>query len=593
MAVIMDPSFLYVNFDELPDLRKQFHENSVFAKDRENLQKDLSLIYDDKLAPTLFSWWCVNLPNAVIGGQYQASLETLQTAWHLLEDQTAPKKAREILLRQAFLPTWKESNYGQNLGHDLSSSHHCRGFAAGLEVAKSILSKSEIEELFLNYKAQIRDPYLNACFQGNPYLVGYRNTNWLSHISGSVLLCEIALAKFAKEDKSTIALAKANVLRYVDMMGSDGSLPENGDYFHYGVEFALLSLHAWHLHYGDNIIGGISQTGLRNAIHWPLDFTDENGVFWADFGDTHIGHHEASRVVGYLSARYFNNPLGQWLGDQSKTREPLAVLMRVPSIGAIFTLPRVKIYPKEHVAVVNLGDQHLAFAGGACRSPINNIPHRHYDSGSFIYRIKGTNVIADSGFYKYTDTYWTNFDDPAHERAAARLHNVVFVDGRGYQHEDQIAGRLILCREIQPGLVAIIWEITKSYPGLLSWERQVLFSEQNLLVVVDCLKLAANAQTASIYWHFHEEAQIISKNQWQTSILLGKVISSSDFQLQIGSDHPKPYVKINVNLGENKPKAIISIFSNDADQIKSVTYDEKNSMLSIDNMKWNIKQFSF
>ena len=435
-----DPSaYLYVVQDELVVLRKQFHDCTSFFNDKENLKAELSLIYAGTLAPTLFSWWCVNLPDAVVGGQYQATLETLQSAWHLLEDKNAPQKAKQILLEQASLPSWKEGNYGNELGHDLCSSHHCRGFAAGLEVARSVLTTQEFDIILLNYKTQIREPYLSACFKGNPYLVGTRNTNWLAHISGSVLLCEIALAKYGKEDKSVLALAKANVLRYIDMIRPDGSLPENGDYFHYGVEFALLSLHAWNIHFGHNIISNLSQTGLRNAIQWPLDFTDKDGVFWADFGDTHIGNHEASRVVGYLFARYFQNQMGQWLGDLSKTREPLAALLRFPSIEAKYHSSRLKIYSCEQVAVANFENQHLAMAGGACRSPINNIPHRHYDSGSIIYRLKGTNVIADSGFYKYTDTYWTNFDDPAHERSAARYHNVVFVDGRSYQHEDQIA----------------------------------------------------------------------------------------------------------------------------------------------------------
>lgn len=590
--VANDPSvYLYAVHDELVVLRRQYHDCAFFLNDKENLKADLSLIYAGTLAPTLFSWWCVNLPDAVVGGQYQATLETLLSAWHLLEDKNAPQKAKQILLEQASLPSWKEVNYGNELGHDLCSSHHCRGFAAGLEVARSVLNDLELEKLLLNYKKQIREPYLSASFKGNPYLVGVRNTNWLAHISGSVLLCEIALAKFGKEDNSVLALAKANVLRYIDMIRPDGSLPENGDYFHYGVEFAFLSLHAWNIHFGINITCNLSQTGLRNAIQWPLDFTDKDGVFWADFGDTHIGNHEASRVVGYLFARYFQNQVGQWLGDLSKTREPLAALLRFPSIESKYHSFRLKIYSSEQVAVANFENQHLAMAGGACRSPINNIPHRHYDSGSIIYRLKGTNIIADSGFYKYTDTYWTNFDDPAHERSAARYHNVVFVDGRGYQYEDQIAGRLILCREMKPGLIVFAWELTKGYPGLTSWVRQILLIENGLLIVFDCLKLATQSQSACVYWHLHEEAKLKDSQRWHTSLIQGRVISNIEFELQSKTDHPKPYVKIVLKASDNKINSIISIFGDQSELIDSVAFDETNSTIYFENKKWCFNQF--
>jgi hypothetical protein len=144
--------------------------------------------------------------------------------------------------------------------------------------------------------------------------VGIRNTNWLAHLSGSALVAGLALAKIGREDRSTMALAKANLLRYVDMIRPDGSLPETGDYFHYGMEFALLGLHAGSLHFARPILKQYGQIGLARAIDFALAFTDRQGAFWADFGESHRGYHQAARAVGYLFGRWFGSEGGNGWG---------------------------------------------------------------------------------------------------------------------------------------------------------------------------------------------------------------------------------------------------------------------------------------
>lgn len=582
--------FIYFKSENLPQLKKQFQSN-LFQSDRIQINRDIDKVKNGELPPTIFSWWCVNLHDAVRAGQFQVAQESLLASWHLLDDQSAPQLARELLITQSKLPIWRDKEYGAKIGHDLSSSHHCRALSAGLETAKEICKSKEIEEILESYIQKVRAPYLEATFQGNDYLVGYRNTNWLSHLSGSVLIAEIAWAKYGLEDRSTIALAKANVLRYIDAIRPDGSIPEIGDYFHYGMEFALLSLHAWSLHYENNILGKYSQAGLSQALPFILAFTDNNGDFWADFGDTHIGKHEASRVVGYLYAHYFESEAGQWLGDLAVTREPLAGLLRPPKIVPKFAPQKFTRFTSEEMFVVNWENRHLAFRGGPCRSKNFNIPHRHYDSGSLIYRFNGINVLADSGHDHYTDDYWKDFDSPQHVRSAAYLHNVILVDNRGHQKEDATNGQIILVNDKQPGFISIVWNLTSQFPMLKSWERQILLFEEGILIIVDCL-IPNGAQNLSVLWHMHEKPEL-QNNNWTTSFLCASAIANHPLRINTNHEFHKPRISLEAELDRkiNKKIIIVSCFADQKFGTLLLKEDFQNHFITFGQYRWNFKNY--
>jgi len=564
---------LYLTEDELVRQRDPFHQSPIFEQDRRRLASDLDVLYAGELAPSLFSWWCVNLPDAVVAGQYQASLETLLVARLLSGDARAPVRAREILLDQAALPGWQERNYGLEMGYDLASSHHARAFAAGIGAARAVLSAADIDMLFASYLVRVRRPYVAACYGGNAYLVGLRNTNWLAHLSGSVLLAELALAKFERADRCCLALAKANLLRYIDSFHPDGSLPENGDYLFYGLEFALLALHAWSVHFGREIIDAIAQPGLRRALSWPLAFTNADGVFWGDFGDTHMGRHDASRVTGYLAARHFRDGGGQWLGDLGGTREPLAPLLRDPAVAPARELPRICLFPGEQTVAINLSGRHLALRGGACRSPDNQIPHRHYDAGSIIFRDNGINVVADTGFDRYTDTFWLDYDSPTHECSAAPLHNVVLVDGRGFQNVDGVSGRIMLCAEDMPGCVHLVWQLAGSFPGLELWERQIVMLEQGPMAVVDRVRIEPGARLLSIPWHLHARPSLLDATGWKTEAATGRTMGDVPLALVMVADQPRPCVRIDATPGAAGRATIVTLFAPYAAAIEDVRVD--------------------
>lgn len=575
--------YLYFKPDDKKILADQFCQNQVFTADRERLQSDLAIVMNGGRAPTLFSWWCWKLPDAFLAGEYQASMETLLTAWHLTGNRDAPTRARELLLEQAAMQTWQERDYGFELGHDLSSSHHCRGLAAGLETARDVLSENDLKQLLQSYVTKVRQPYLRASFDGNPYLMGLRNTNWLAHISGSVVIAELAWAKYGYADDAILALARANVMRYVDFINDDGSLPENGDYLYYGLEFALLSLHAWDLHFEQHNITGILQPGLRNALEWPMAFTDADGFFWGDFGDTHQGSHEASRVVGYLMANHFGDIKGQWLADFGRTREPLAPLLRNPKIAPQRKTERMALFTGEQSAAINFDDIAVAIRGGACRSPENQIPHRHYDAGSIIMRMNGVNVICDTGFDRYTDTFWLNFDDPRHERSAARLHNVVLVDGRGFQYEDRISGRIANCQTLQQDGFALEWQLCGQFPGLISWERHLIIMKRGILVVIDRIDATPEAQMISVLWHLYAPAKAIEKRgkklYWSVGDLVNaKAISNAKLSLAVVDDQPCAAISLNAMNKGNEGNTIVSIFGKkgiDLDEIEWIARSDE------------------
>jgi hypothetical protein len=582
----MTHAFLYFRPDDLPRLREQFR-SPLFARDRERLAADLKQLYTGELPPTLFSWWCYQLRAAEVAGQYQAAFESLLVARHLLGDERAPARARALLLEQSRLAAWTEPNYGTGSGHDLASSHHARAFAAGIEAASGALASSELEFLAGRYAELVRGPYLRACFGGNAYLLGTRNTNWLAHLSGSAMLAELALAKTGREDRATLALAKANVLRYIDSVAADGSLPEIGDYFHYGMEFALLALSAFDLHFGSDLLGGHARSNLRRAIDWPLAFTDADGTFWADFGDAHVGRHEASRAVGYLFAAHFASAAGQWLGDQAATREPLAALLRPAGVEPAHAPPRLRHFRGQECVALNLGDQHLALQGGPCRSDRDQIPHRHYDSGSIIYRSGGVNLIADSGFDRYSAAYWEGYDRPGHERSSAELHNLVLAGGRGPEHADRADGRIVLCDEPLPGWARVVWHSTPR-PGLAAWERRILLREGGPLVVVDSAR-PEGAAAVSVLWHLHAEPALRGTDRFATDRLNCQVLAGRPVELTAVRGHPKPCVRIDAPAGG--PVTIAAIFATGGAPGEA-SADWRAGRISVAGVEWDVNSLA-
>ncbi len=538
------------------------------------------------MPPTLFSWWCHRIERADLGGRYQAAQESLLASRLLLDDDRAAGRARELLLESVEAERWTDPVYGEDMGHDLASSHFARAFAAGLDCAAGELSESDLDHLAEAYAARVRRPFLGACFAGNAYLTGKRNTNWLGHIAGSAVLAELALAGRGREDRAALALAKANVLRYLEFVNPDGSLPEMGDYFYYGMEPALLALHAWRLHFGEDLLAGFARSSVRRAIDWALAFTDEGG-FWADFGDCHRGWHEASRVTGYLFARHFGSPGGQWLGDRGETREPLAALMRPAGVEPAPRPQRVSWFKAEETAALRFGDRSVILRGGACRSPLENVPHRHYDTGSIIYRARGENLVCDSGFDRYDATFWDDYDGPGHPASSAELHNVPLADGRGFRHEDCARGGVVRCEELRRGFGAIIYRLSAPVPGIAAWERQVLLVESGPLCVVDQM-LPDAAGTLSVIWHLHDKARAGGEGEFATSALTVRTAANRGVAAEIGEDLARSYLRLDVGAGGDGPATIITLFGSPG-EVAGARVEPRRPAVHFGELTWNVR----
>jgi hypothetical protein len=233
------------------------------------------------------------------------------------------------------------------------------------------------------------------------------------------------------------------------------------------------------------------------------------------------------------------------------------------------------------LVVLHHDDRHLAFRGGGCRSDKNNIPHRHYDTGSLIYRLGGVNVLADSGLEKYTDTFWNDFDSPEHVRSAAPLHNVVLADGRGHRYQDYASGQIVALDGEHRGLTILIWRLDRGFPGLAAWERQVLFADAGWLLVVDRLK-PAGARTLSVLWHLHEMAVFTGGNRWKSGAMSGQVLASGAVSVTAGDDHPRPYIKIDLASGTEEV-LVVSAFSTAPPALRL-----EGSIASIADGRWDI-----
>src|SRR5690606_21054295 len=139
---------------------------------------------------------------------------------------------------------------------------------------------------------------------------------------------------------------------------------------------------------------------------WYMSFADEDCFYWGDFGDTHTGYHTGSRVVGYLYGHYFDSEYGQLLGDMNQTREPLSGFLRKESVQAKPYSQKINWFKQKDTLSIKNGRTQFGLNGGSCRAPNNNIPHRHYDAGSIIYRVSNKSIVVDSGLYRYLDGFW-------------------------------------------------------------------------------------------------------------------------------------------------------------------------------------------
>lgn len=349
----------------------------------------------------------------------------------------------------------------------------------------------------------------------------FQNHNWIN-------LCGLSAAGYAlineyDEAKEWIEDSKDNFNTVYSMMPEDGSDYEGVVYWRYGAMWLFVYAHLLKEREGINYFK--SCKFLENTFGYRLYQAAPNLEEQVNFGDCHDRRSGHSTAIYYKVASEYNNGYAQKLGNlvrdkflyreayESKVKPGILpecffeVLFFNPEVEEkpFDELPLRKFFPDLGLYVTKTSWEkdamHFSFKCGhpggktqwkhlwRLKEEQNyncfGLSHQHPDNNSFI-------LIADNTYFAIDDGY--------NRHVEASDHNVVIVDGKGYEDEGQnniwrnytqdMVAEIEVC-DITDDYSYVVGETSKQYQkdlNLTCFKRHIMHTEKPYIVMLDELE---------------------------------------------------------------------------------------------------------
>ncbi len=422
---------------------------------------------------------------------------------------------------------------------DLSAAWILFGLSIGYDWLKDEWDEDEKRKIEQKILLQARRMYqykINT--EGEGWSTNYwQNHNWIN-LTG-LATAGYVIRYLGDEPERWIKCAKDNFSIVFEVLPDDGSDYEGVVYWRYGVMWLFVYAHL--LKEREGIDYFEKSLFLKNTFSYRLYQAAPNLEEQINFGDCHDRRSGHSTAIYYKTAAEYNNGYAQYLGDmvvnQLLYREAMESQVK-PGIlpecffELLFYNPTVKRKSFEDLPLVKFFDDlglvvirdswkndatHFSFKCGAPGGKKqwkklwelkNNknyncfgLSHQHPDNNSFILHANGVFMAIDDGYNRSVKT---------------SDHNMVLVDGQGFQGENQnnvykdyasyMVGEIELFKEID-GYVYVIGETANTYKKELKMnqcKRHILYIPQRFFIVYDEL----NSEIQHYYsWVMHADTK--------------------------------------------------------------------------------------
>jgi hypothetical protein len=338
--------------------------------------------------------------------------------------------------------------------------------------------------------------------------------------NSAMIMGALAVADETHDKASEIVRAALESIPHgLNTYGADGGWPEGPTYGAYATRYACLFFASLDTalgnDYGLSGFHGVDRAG-RFRVY---SISPSNRIF--SFGDGPDDPGLAPEM--FWMAKRFNNPVYAWSEQKQLERSvhpdayDLAWFVREARAPQAPAWPLDAVFHGVGAAMFRSSWEDTNGLFLAVKAGSNNVPHAHFDLGSFMFDAGGVRWALD---YDDGDVNVQTVQKPPLYTIRTESHNTLLIDG---ENQDARAEARITRQELGQDFSWVQLDLSKANPRVKQWTRRIGMAQRQAVLIEDALH---SDQPVEAIWGMMTDADIspngptatLHKNGWNLSV---------------------------------------------------------------------------
>jgi hypothetical protein len=338
--------------------------------------------------------------------------------------------------------------------------------------------------------------------------------------NSAMIMGALAVADETHDKASEIVRAALESIPHgLNTYGADGGWPEGPTYGAYATRYACLFFASLDTalgnDYGLSGFHGVDRAG-RFRVY---SISPSNRIF--SFGDGPDDPGLAPEM--FWMAKRFNNPVYAWSEQKQLERSvhpdayDLAWFVREARAPQAPAWPLDAVFHGVGAAMFRSSWEDTNGLFLAVKAGSNNVPHAHFDLGSFMFDAGGVRWALD---YDDGDMNVQTVQKPPLYTIRTESHNTLLIDG---ENQDARAEARITRQELGQDFSWVQLDLSKANPRVKQWTRRIGMAQRQAVLIEDALH---SDQPVEAIWGMMTDADIspngptatLHKNGWNLSV---------------------------------------------------------------------------
>jgi hypothetical protein len=338
--------------------------------------------------------------------------------------------------------------------------------------------------------------------------------------NSAMIMGALAVADETHDKASEIVRAALESIPHgLNTYGADGGWPEGPTYGAYATRYACLFFASLDTalgnDYGLSGFHGVDRAG-RFRVY---SISPSNRIF--SFGDGPDDPGLAPEM--FWMAKRFNNPVYAWSEQKQLERSvhpdayDLAWFVREARAPQAPAWPLDAVFHGVGAAMFRSSWEDTNGLFLAVKAGSNNVPHAHFDLGSFMFDAGGVRWALD---YDDGDMNVQTVQKPPLYTIRTESHNTLLIDG---ENQDPRAEARITRQELGQDFSWVQLDLSKANPRVKQWTRRIGMAQRQAVLIEDALH---SDQPVEAIWGMMTDADIspngptatLHKNGWNLSV---------------------------------------------------------------------------